>query len=124
MSARASGLRRYPVAFDYPFVLWYLTRYASENPFGYAVIDIRSYAMAYSAAPFGRADGTRCPRAGLIPCPIPMWRWTMPSSRGTGFATCPGAPEDYEDDQRCGTIIPPRRYLGWMVGSSPDRGRR
>lgn len=35
----------YPLAFDYPFVSYYLLRFAERNPFGYAAIDIRSYAM-------------------------------------------------------------------------------
>ena len=35
----------FPVAFDYPFVQWYLARYAGEDPFRFAAIDVRSYAM-------------------------------------------------------------------------------
>lgn len=35
----------YPVTFDYPFVNYYLQRFAGKNPFGFAAIDIRSYAM-------------------------------------------------------------------------------
>ncbi len=35
----------YPVVFDFAFVHYYLQRFASENPFGLATIDIRSYAM-------------------------------------------------------------------------------
>ncbi len=46
----------YPAAFDFPFVLWYLERYAEENPFGYAVIDIKTYAMAVLRQPY-RACG-------------------------------------------------------------------
>ncbi len=35
----------YPLAFDYPFVSYYLNHFAGNNPFGFAAIDIRSYAM-------------------------------------------------------------------------------
>ncbi len=35
----------YPVAFDFPFVSYYLNRFAGKNPFGFSAIDIRSYAM-------------------------------------------------------------------------------
>jgi len=35
----------YPLAFDYPFVSYYLQHFAGKNPFGFAAIDIRSYAM-------------------------------------------------------------------------------
>jgi DNA polymerase III alpha subunit (gram-positive type) len=35
----------YPLAFDYPFVNYYLRKFTGTNPFGFAAIDIRSYAM-------------------------------------------------------------------------------
>lgn len=35
----------YPLAFDYPFVSYYLHRFAGRNPFGFAAIDMRSYVM-------------------------------------------------------------------------------
>ena len=46
----------YPAAFDFPFVLHYLAEFVGENPFGYAVIDIRTYAMALLRRPY-RASG-------------------------------------------------------------------
>jgi len=46
----------YPAAFDFPFVYWYLTQYAGENPFGFSVIDIKTYAMAVLRQPY-RACG-------------------------------------------------------------------
>ena len=46
----------YPSAFDFPFVYWYLLRFAGENPFGYAAIDITTYAMAVLKRPY-RACG-------------------------------------------------------------------
>ena len=42
----------YPAAFDFPFVYWYLTQYVGENPFGYSVIDIKTYAMAMLRRPY------------------------------------------------------------------------
>jgi len=36
----------YPAAFDFGFVYWYLIRFTGESPFGYAALDIKSYAMA------------------------------------------------------------------------------
>lgn len=42
----------YPTAFDFPFVYWYLTQYTGENPFGYSVIDIKTYAMAMLRKPY------------------------------------------------------------------------
>jgi hypothetical protein len=46
----------YPAAFDFPFVYWYLTQYAGANPFGYSVIDVKTYAMAMLRKPY-RACG-------------------------------------------------------------------
>jgi DNA polymerase III alpha subunit (gram-positive type) len=46
----------YPAAFDFPFVYWYLTQYAGANPFGYAVIDVKTFAMAMLRKPY-RACG-------------------------------------------------------------------
>jgi hypothetical protein len=48
----------YPAAFDFPFVYWYLTEYTSENPFGYSVVDIKTYAMAMLRKPY-RACGKK-----------------------------------------------------------------
>lgn len=46
----------YPAVFDFSFVYWYLTQYAGENPFGYAAIDVKTYAMALLRKPY-RACG-------------------------------------------------------------------
>ncbi|MFA6312583.1 MAG: hypothetical protein WCV99_08225 [Sterolibacterium sp.] len=48
----------YPSAFDFPFVYWYLLEFTAENPFGYAAIDIKTYAMALLRKPY-RACGKR-----------------------------------------------------------------
>ncbi len=53
----------YPVAFDYPFVIHYLSRFTGRDPFARATIDIRSYAMAVmQCATLGRAGIRRMPR--------------------------------------------------------------
>ena len=36
----------YPAAFDFMFVTWYLLRFAGESPFGFAALDVKTYAMA------------------------------------------------------------------------------
>jgi hypothetical protein len=51
----------YPAAFDFPFVYWYLTQYAGENPFGYAAIDIKTYAMAMLRKPYRACGKTSMP---------------------------------------------------------------
>lgn len=44
----------YPASFDFMFVAWYLLRYTGENPFGFAALDIKSYAMAVMGREFRR----------------------------------------------------------------------
>lgn len=41
----------WPAGFDYPFVLYYLHRFAGRNPLGIACIDIRSYANGLAGMP-------------------------------------------------------------------------
>ncbi len=59
----------YPAAFDFPFVAWYLTEYAQENPFGYAVIDIKSYAMALMRRPYTGIGKRNMPKTWFDPLP-------------------------------------------------------
>lgn len=59
----------YPAAFDFPFVQWYLERYADENPFGYAVIDIKTYAMAVLRQPYRACGKQAMPAAWFDPAP-------------------------------------------------------
>jgi hypothetical protein len=49
---REAGLRRYPTAFDFPFVYWYLMEFVGENPFGYSAIDIKTYSIALLRKPY------------------------------------------------------------------------
>jgi DNA polymerase III alpha subunit (gram-positive type) len=57
----------YPAAFDFPFVYWYLTQYAGENPFGYAVIDIKTYAMAMLHQPYRTCGKASMPAEWIDP---------------------------------------------------------
>lgn len=57
----------YPAAFDFPFVYWYLTQYAGENPFGYSVIDIKTYAMAMLRKPYRACGKQSMPAAWFDP---------------------------------------------------------
>lgn len=52
----------YPAAFDFPFVYWYLTQYANDNPFGFSVIDIKTYAMALMRRPYRACGKQSMPR--------------------------------------------------------------
>ncbi|WP_374246962.1 3'-5' exonuclease [Zoogloea sp.] len=59
----------YPAAFDFPFVLHYLAEFVGENPFGYAVIDIRTYAMALLRRPYRASGRSAMPAAWSPPEP-------------------------------------------------------
>jgi DNA polymerase III alpha subunit (gram-positive type) len=52
----------YPVAFDFSFMYWYLQNFAAENPFGYAALDIKTYAMAMLKSGYREASKQRMPR--------------------------------------------------------------
>lgn len=41
-----------PAGFDFSFIKYYLDRFANENPFGYSVIDMRSYFMGMKGSLF------------------------------------------------------------------------
>lgn len=51
----------YPASFDFMFVAWYLLRFTGRNPFGFAALDIKSYAMALLGKPFHRIVKRRMP---------------------------------------------------------------
>lgn len=42
----------YPVTFDFSFVNYYLMRFSGANPFGFAALDIKTYAMAVLGGEF------------------------------------------------------------------------
>jgi hypothetical protein len=59
----------YPAAFDFPFVLWYLNHFAGENPFGYSVIDIKTYVMAILRKPYRECGRASMPAEWFDPSP-------------------------------------------------------
>lgn len=52
----------YPVVFDFGFVSYYLAQFAGENPFGFAALDIRSFAMAVMRCDFKDVQKKRMPQ--------------------------------------------------------------
>lgn len=52
----------YPVVFDFGFVSYYLAQFAGENPFGFAALDIRSFAMAVMQCDFKDVQKKRMPQ--------------------------------------------------------------
>lgn len=59
----------YPAAFDFPFVLGYFHEYGGENPFGFAVIDIKTYSMALLRRPYHASGKSAMPRDWIDPSP-------------------------------------------------------
>lgn len=59
----------YPSAFDFPFVYWYLLEFTGENPFGYAAIDIKTYAMAMLRQPYRTCGKDSMPAEWFDPAP-------------------------------------------------------
>ncbi len=51
----------YPATFDFAFVSYYLMRFSGDNPFGFAGLDIRSYAMALSGLAFSETTRRQLP---------------------------------------------------------------
>lgn len=52
----------YPLAFDYPFVAYYLEKFAGDNPFGFAAIDIRSFAMGLRGKKYSHSGVHNLPK--------------------------------------------------------------
>jgi len=59
----------YPAAFDFPFVHWYLVEFAGDNPFGFSVIDIKTYAMALLRKPYRACGKQSMPVEWFDPAP-------------------------------------------------------
>lgn len=51
----------YPASFDFMFVAWYLLTFTGKNPFGFAALDIKSYAMALLGTPYRETVKRRMP---------------------------------------------------------------
>jgi len=59
----------YPLAFDYPFVSYYLNRFAPSNPFGFAGIDIRSFIMGMRGKNYRNSSKHYLPKRFFDPLP-------------------------------------------------------
>jgi len=51
----------YPAGFDFMFVTWYLLRFAGESPFGFAALDVKTYAMARLKTEYAKTTKPRMP---------------------------------------------------------------
>jgi DNA polymerase III alpha subunit (gram-positive type) len=59
----------HPIVFDFAFINYYLMRLVGENPFGFAAIDIRSFAMGMMGNSFQSSHPDAMPAA---------WRENLP----------------------------------------------
>ena len=59
----------YPASFDFMFVCWYLARYAGSYPFGFAALDVKSYAMAMLGKRFHDTTKDNLPREWFTESP-------------------------------------------------------
>ena len=51
----------YPASFDFAFINYYLRRFHGVNPYGFAALDIKSYAMALLGWPFSETVRNHMP---------------------------------------------------------------
>jgi hypothetical protein len=59
----------YPAGFDFMFVHWYLMRFVGENPFGYAALDVKSFAMAMMKGEYRESSKRNMPKRWFDPLP-------------------------------------------------------
>ena len=59
----------YPASFDFMFVCWYLSRFAGAYPFGFAALDVRTYAMAVLGKRFHDTTKDTLPREWFTDAP-------------------------------------------------------
>lgn len=59
----------YPATFDFMFVCWYLSRFAGAYPFGFAALDLRTYAMALLRRRFNDTTKDSLPREWFTESP-------------------------------------------------------
>jgi hypothetical protein len=57
----------YPAGFDFLFVYWYLIRFASESPFSFSALDIKTYAMALLGCGYRAAVKRNMPQRWFDP---------------------------------------------------------
>lgn len=55
----------YPAGFDFTFVSWYLMRFVGHNPFSFAALDVKTYAMAVLGREFRATTRRTLPRDWL-----------------------------------------------------------
>jgi len=59
----------YPASYDFMFVYWYLMRFAGKSPFSFAVLDIKSYAMAVLGTTFKDTSKRKMPKEWFVSLP-------------------------------------------------------
>ena len=59
----------YPASFDFMLVCWYLARYAGQYPFGFAALDVKSFAMAVLGTRFLETTKENMPAAWFTESP-------------------------------------------------------
>jgi DNA polymerase III alpha subunit (gram-positive type) len=59
----------YPASFDFGFIHWYLKQFTGENPFGFNVLDIKTYAMAVLKLPYRESMKANWPKRWLTDHP-------------------------------------------------------
>lgn len=59
----------YPAGFDFTFVNWYLARFLGEYPFGFAALDLRTFAMAALGRRFHDCGKDHLPRQWFTDAP-------------------------------------------------------
>ena len=52
----------YPAGFDFTYLYWYLLNFVGENPFSFAALDIKTYAMSMMKRPFHETIKRNMPR--------------------------------------------------------------
>ncbi|AGY56811.1 DNA polymerase III, alpha subunit (gram-positive type) [Gloeobacter kilaueensis JS1] len=59
----------YPAGFDFTFISWYLYRFTGDNPFSFAALDIKSFAMAMLKTDFRSTVKNKMPGRWFDPLP-------------------------------------------------------
>jgi hypothetical protein len=57
----------YPAGFDFSYMYWYLLAFLGENPFSFAALDIKTYAMAMLKSPFRETIKRNMPKRWFDP---------------------------------------------------------
>ena len=52
----------YPAGFDFLFMYWYMIRFASESPFSFSALDIKTFAMATLQCEYRQATKRNMPK--------------------------------------------------------------